>query len=84
MQLNFLCKSLIAINNFCRESLKDLERALEYETRLPQAYWQRHLIWLVYGEHNLAMDDVNYLLKISPMDVAAYKFVNSQNIINPF
>ena len=46
-----------------KESLSDLNHALSLQPTLSDAYWHRHLLFLLKGNEKAALDDLTLLLK---------------------
>lgn len=49
---------------FIKKALEDLNIAIELEPKFVDAYWQRHLIYLVQDRKNDAMEDLNEIIKL--------------------
>ena len=54
-------------------ALQDLNKAIELEPSMLDAYWHRHLINLLLNRKQLAMEDLNYIIKINKNHAEAYK-----------
>ncbi|XP_072283738.1 uncharacterized protein [Pyxicephalus adspersus] len=50
------------LGNVCL-ALQDLDMVIKQEPQLLDAYWHRHLIFLLQGKTNEALDDLNYIIK---------------------
>ncbi len=57
---------------FIKLALDDLNKAIEMEERYVDAYWQRHLIYLLQDYKDEALDDLNIILKINRTHSGAY------------
>ena len=55
------------------EAKHDLDEAIEMEPLLLDAYWHRHLIFRLQNKRNLAIDDLNYILKHNKAHADAYR-----------
>ncbi|XP_023933515.1 uncharacterized protein LOC106162457 [Lingula anatina] len=53
--------------------LEDLDRAIALEPMLLDAYWHRHLLHLLKGKKNDALEDLNFLLRHSKQHAGAYR-----------
>lgn len=52
--------------------MKDLDQAIGLEDRYVDAYWHRHLIYLVTNETDKALEDLNFILKVNKSHAGAY------------
>jgi tetratricopeptide (TPR) repeat protein len=57
---------------FIKLALDDLNKAIEMEERYVDAYWQRHLIYLLQDYKDQALEDLNIILKINRTHSGAY------------
>jgi tetratricopeptide (TPR) repeat protein len=57
---------------FIKLALDDLNKALQMEKRFIDAYWQRHLIYLVQDKKKEAIEDLDSILKLNRMHAGAY------------
>ncbi|CAH2328416.1 tetratricopeptide repeat 6 isoform X1 [Pelobates cultripes] len=55
-----------------RLALQDLDLAIKQEPQLLDAYWHRHLIYLLEGKSNEALDDLNVIIKFNKTHADAY------------
>uniref|UniRef100_A0A8C5QLP0 Tetratricopeptide repeat domain 6 n=1 Tax=Leptobrachium leishanense TaxID=445787 RepID=A0A8C5QLP0_9ANUR len=53
-------------------ALQDLSLAIKLQPQLLDAYWHRHLIYLLQGKNNEALDDLNFILKFNKTNADAY------------
>ena len=53
-------------------ALNDINQAISLENRYVDAYWHRHLIYLVSNQIDNALDDLNIILKINKNHAGAY------------
>ena len=53
--------------------MTDLKTALSLHPTLSDALWHRHLLHLIQGDHQLALDDLNALLKCNKKHFGAYR-----------
>ena len=53
-------------------ALDDMNRSIELEPKFADAYWQRHLIYLIQNKKQDALEDLNILLKINRHHSGAY------------
>ncbi|KAM5129116.1 tetratricopeptide repeat protein 6 [Mantella aurantiaca] len=53
-------------------ALQDLDTVIKHEPQLLDAYWQRHLIFLLQGKTNQALDDLNFIIKYKKTHADAY------------
>ncbi|XP_053567312.1 tetratricopeptide repeat protein 6 [Bombina bombina] len=53
-------------------ALQDLSMAIELQPDLVDAYWHRHLIYLLQGKSNEALDDLNIIIKLKKSHADAY------------
>ncbi|KAM9294421.1 tetratricopeptide repeat protein 6 [Gastrophryne carolinensis] len=53
-------------------ALQDLEMVIKHEPQLLDAYWHRHLIYLLQGKFNKALDDLNFIIKYNKKNADAY------------
>eukprot|EP00794_Sanderia_malayensis_P018055 gene18055-19864_t len=51
----------------------DLEKAIELEPKLLDAYWHRHLLYLLQDNAKKALADVDFILKNSTTHIGAYR-----------
>ncbi|XP_033111439.1 uncharacterized protein LOC117112460 isoform X2 [Anneissia japonica] len=56
-----------------RLSWQDLNQAIELEPQLMDAYWHRHLLYLLRKKPTKALEDLNIILKMNKDHVGAYK-----------
>ncbi|EDV25303.1 uncharacterized protein TRIADDRAFT_24608, partial [Trichoplax adhaerens] len=54
-------------------SQEDLELAIKMEPQFLDAFWQRHLLYLLQGEDYKALDDLNFIIKINKNHARAYR-----------
>ncbi|XP_064636762.1 uncharacterized protein LOC135493378 isoform X2 [Lineus longissimus] len=54
-------------------ALSDLNRAIEMEPMLLDAYWHRHLLYLLQDKRKSALEDLNFLLKHNKSHAGAYR-----------
>jgi tetratricopeptide (TPR) repeat protein len=57
---------------FIKKALEDLNVALEMEANFVDAYWQRHLVYLVQDRKIEALEDLNTILKFNRTHTGAY------------
>ena len=57
---------------FIKLALDDLNKALSMEKNFVDAYWQRHLIYLVQDRKVDALEDLNLILKLNRFHAGAY------------
>ncbi|XP_018419983.1 PREDICTED: tetratricopeptide repeat protein 6 [Nanorana parkeri] len=55
-----------------RLALQDLDMVIKQEPQLLDAYWHRHLIFLLQGKTNEALDDLNLIIKYNKTHADAY------------
>lgn len=55
------------------QAWEDLNLAIEKEPMLLDAYWHRHLLYLLKGKSIKALEDLNIILRINKDHVGAYK-----------
>ncbi|MEE6519064.1 hypothetical protein FKM82_030525, partial [Ascaphus truei] len=53
-------------------ALQDLDMAIKHEPLLLDAYWHRHLIYLLQGKTSEALDDLNIIVKFNKTHADAY------------
>lgn len=51
----------------------DLNLAIELEPQMLDAYWHRHLLYLLKDKPLKALEDLNIILRINKDHVGAYK-----------
>lgn len=56
-----------------QQAMADIDKAIELEPGLVDAYWQRHLVNVLLNRIQLAVDDLNTLLQLKKSHVAALK-----------
>ena len=56
-----------------RDSMSDLKSALSLQPTLSDILWHRHLLHLIQGNEQLALDDLNSLLKCNKKHFGAYR-----------
>jgi len=54
-------------------ALTDISAAIDHEPLYVDAYWQRHLVYILLNHHQQAVDDLNSLLWLKRDHVAALK-----------
>jgi len=54
-------------------ALSDVSAAISQEPSYVDAYWQRHLVYIVLKRHQQAVDDLNTLLHLKEDHVPALK-----------
>ncbi|XP_071949677.1 uncharacterized protein [Antedon mediterranea] len=54
-------------------SWQDLNQAIELEPQLMDAYWHRHLLYLLRKKPTKALEDLNIILKMNKDHIGAYK-----------
>ncbi|XP_070553805.1 uncharacterized protein [Ptychodera flava] len=52
---------------------EDLDSAIELEPQLLDAYWHRHLLFLLKNNKRKALDDLNVVLKLNKQHAGAYR-----------
>ena len=52
---------------------EDLNKAIELEPALLDAYWHRHLVYMLENKKPQALDDLNFLLKHNKNHAGAYR-----------
>lgn len=69
---------------FLKLAMDDVNKALRLERGFIDAYWQRHLIYLVQDKKLLALEDLNTILKMNRTHAGAYlsRLVISSNNLN--
>ncbi len=55
------------------QALEDLNKAIELEPTLLDAYWHRHLVLMLENKKQGALDDLNYLLKHNKSHAGAFR-----------
>ncbi|KAM4013379.1 tetratricopeptide repeat protein 6 isoform 2-T2 [Anomaloglossus baeobatrachus] len=53
-------------------ALQDLDLVINHEPQLLDAYWHRHLIYLLQGKTSEALDDLNFIIKYNKTHADAY------------
>ncbi|XP_077118709.1 tetratricopeptide repeat protein 6 isoform X2 [Ranitomeya variabilis] len=53
-------------------ALQDLDLVIRLEPQLLDAYWHRHLIYLLQGKTSEALDDLNFIIKYNKTHADAY------------
>jgi lipoprotein NlpI len=53
--------------------MDDLSQAIEFEPMMLDAFWHRHLIYILLNKKQAALDDLNVVLKYNKSHVGAYK-----------
>ncbi|XP_075701122.1 tetratricopeptide repeat protein 6 isoform X2 [Rhinoderma darwinii] len=53
-------------------ALQDLDLVIKHEPQLLDAYWHRHLIYLLQGRISKALDDLNFIIKYNKTHADAY------------
>ncbi|XP_073410285.1 tetratricopeptide repeat protein 6 isoform X2 [Dendrobates tinctorius] len=53
-------------------ALQDLDLVIKLEPQLLDAYWHRHLIYLLQGKTSEALDDLNFIIKYNKTHADAY------------
>ncbi|XP_069806650.1 tetratricopeptide repeat protein 6 [Dendropsophus ebraccatus] len=53
-------------------ALQDLDMVIKHEPQLLDAYWHRHLIYLLQGKTSEALDDLNFIIKYNKTHADAY------------
>ncbi|XP_075049738.1 tetratricopeptide repeat protein 6 [Mixophyes fleayi] len=53
-------------------ALQDLDLVIKLEPQLLDAYWHRHLIYLLQGKTNEALDNLNFIIKYNKTHTDAY------------
>ncbi|XP_068110122.1 tetratricopeptide repeat protein 6 isoform X2 [Hyperolius riggenbachi] len=53
-------------------ALQDLDMVIKHEPQLLDAYWHRHLIYLLQGKSDEALDDLNFIIKYNKTHADAY------------
>ncbi|KAG8560814.1 hypothetical protein GDO81_015139, partial [Engystomops pustulosus] len=53
-------------------ALQDLDLVIKHEPQLLDAYWHRHLIYLLQGKTSAALDDLNFIIKYNKTHADAY------------
>ncbi|XP_044127196.1 tetratricopeptide repeat protein 6 [Bufo gargarizans] len=53
-------------------ALQDLDLVIKHEPQLLDAYWHRHLIYLLQGKTSEALDDLNFITKYNKTHADAY------------
>ncbi|XP_041358343.1 uncharacterized protein LOC121375146 isoform X3 [Gigantopelta aegis] len=56
-----------------KKALEDLNRAIDMEPLLLDAYWHRHLLYILQGKQQAAMDDLNFIVKKNKSHAGAYR-----------
>ncbi|ELT94016.1 hypothetical protein CAPTEDRAFT_222812 [Capitella teleta] len=56
-----------------KEALHDLNRAIEQESQMLDAYWHRHMIYLLLNKRQNALEDLNLILRHNRNHAAAYR-----------
>ena len=70
-QLFFIEKNLrITIWNMI---IFDIFRAIKMEPLLLDAFWHRHLLYILQDKKSLALDDLNYIMKHNKLHAGAYR-----------
>jgi len=54
-------------------ALTDISAAIDQEPLYVDAYWQRHLVYVLLNRHQQAVDDLNSLLRLKRDHVPALK-----------
>lgn len=57
---------------FIKKALDDLNLAIDIEPKFVDAYWQRHLIYLVQDRKKDATEDLNQIIKLNRFHSGAY------------
>jgi hypothetical protein len=57
---------------FLKKALDDLNLAISMEANFVDAYWQRHLVYLVHDRKADALEDLNLILKLKRTHAGAY------------
>ncbi|XP_074853635.1 tetratricopeptide repeat protein 6 [Carettochelys insculpta] len=55
-----------------KSAMDDLEKAISLEPLLLNAYWHRHLIFLIQEKNQAALDDLNFIIKWNKNNADAY------------
>ncbi|XP_074650504.1 uncharacterized protein LOC141905524 isoform X2 [Tubulanus polymorphus] len=58
---------------FLKQAQNDLDLAIELEPMLLDAYWHRHLLFLLYDKITPALEDLNFLIKQNKSHAGAYR-----------
>ncbi|XP_056402744.1 tetratricopeptide repeat protein 6 [Hyla sarda] len=53
-------------------AIQDLDLVIKHEPQLLDAYWHRHLIYLLQGKTSEALDDLNFIIKYNKTHTDAY------------
>ena len=56
-----------------KQALDDLSLAIQIEPMMLDAYWHRHLVYILLNKKHAALDDLNIVLKYNKSHVGAYK-----------
>lgn len=56
-----------------RKALDDLNRAIELEPKLSDAYWHRHLVYIVQNNTKKALEDLSRITLYNPNHTAAHR-----------
>lgn len=56
-----------------QDALNDLSLAIYIEPGFMDAYWQRALIYMIFGHHDEALDSLNMCIKFNKTHAGAYK-----------
>ena len=57
---------------YIKLALKDLNQAIDLEANYVDAYWHRHLIYLITNQKDKALEDLNVILKTTKTHSGAY------------
>ena len=72
MDLNFL-RSLVRKLGHIRKAKEDLDTALGLEPNLVDAFWHRHLLFLLEDNPKRAMEDITAIMKLTKLHAGAYR-----------
>ena len=61
-----------------KQAHEDLDKAIELEPTMLDAYWHRHLLFLLQNHKSLALEDLNFILKNNKLNSAAYRSRSAQ------
>ena len=56
-----------------RDSMSDLKSALSLQPTLSDILWHRHLLYLIQGDEQMALEDLNTLLKCNKRHFGAFR-----------